>query len=285
MKVGFIGLGAMGGSLARNIIHTGYDVTAYDINKDAIENTIQTRGQAATSAHEIAKQVDILFTSLPLPQQLRELLMENDKILDDMREGSLLIDVSTIDPQTARELSDASEQNGIKFLACPLGKGPAQAEKGEAAFFVGGKEKVFLEYKDFLASISTSVNYLGDVEQSTAFKLISNMVGMTNTLVLAEGVRLADKVGIDQELFQSLLSRTGADSYQLTLRGPMFLNEDYTSKFSVDLTLKDISLGVKMGEQLEQITPFSSLAKEYYKKAQDSGYGKEDCAAAYKLFQ
>lgn len=284
MKIGFIGLGAMGGSLARNIIGTGYDVIAYDISEEAIENTIRMGGKAATSANETARQADVLFTSLPLPQHLKGLLVENDKILDDMQEGSLLIDVSTIDPKTARELSDTSEQKGVQFLTCPLGKGPAQAEDGEAAFFVGGKEAVFSKYKDFLNSISTSVSHVGDVEQATAFKLISNMIGMTNTLVLAEGVKLADEIGIDPELFQNLLSSTGADSYQLTLRGPMFLNEDYASKFSVNLTLKDIALGVKMAEGLDQITPFSSLARDYYKKAQDMGYGNEDCAAAYKLF-
>ncbi|MEN1969885.1 NAD(P)-dependent oxidoreductase [Lentibacillus sp. N15] len=284
MKIGFIGLGAMGGSLARNIIRSSYDVIVYDISEKAIENTVNIGGKAAASAHEVAEQADVLFTSLPLPQHLKDLLIEKDKILDDMQENSLIIDVSTVDPKTARELSTASEAKNVKFLACPLGKGPSQAEEGEAAFFVGGKEKVFSEYKDFLTSISTSVNHLGDVEQATAFKLISNMIGMTNTLVLAEGVRLADKIGIDPELFQKLLSRTGADSYQLTLRGPMFLNEDYTSKFSVNLTLKDIALGVKMAESIEQITPFSSLAKDYYKKAQDLGYGNEDCAAAYKLF-
>lgn len=285
MKIGFIGLGTMGGSLARNIIHSGYDVTVYDLNHQAMENTLDAGGKAASSANKLAQGVDVLFTSLPLPQHLTDLLIEKDHVLADMQKDAMLIDVSTIDPETARQISDASESKSVKFLSCPLGKGPAQAEEGTAAFFVGGNETVFSEYKNFLESISTSVTYLGGVEQATAFKLISNMIGMTNTVVLAEGVRLAEKIGIDPALFQNMLAKTGADSYQLTLRGPMMLNEDYTTKFSVDLTEKDISLGLKMAEGLEQSAPFSSLARDYYKKAQASGYGSEDCVAAYKLFR
>ena len=284
MKIGFIGLGAMGGSLARNIIRQKYDVKVYDISETAIEKTLQVGGESVTTANELAAEVDVLFTSLPLPRHLKDLLIENERILDDMKDGSVLIDVSTVDPDTARELSDCAESKGVQFLACPLGKGPAQAEEGTAAFFVGGKEEVFHRYENFLNTISTSVVYMGDVEQATAFKLISNMIGMTNVLVLAEGIRLAEKIGIDPDLFQELLADTGADSYQLKLRGPMIRNRDYETKFSVDLTLKDIRLGVNMANKLDQIAPFSTLARDYYKKAQDLGFGKEDCAAGYKLF-
>jgi 3-hydroxyisobutyrate dehydrogenase-like beta-hydroxyacid dehydrogenase len=284
MKIGFIGLGAMGGSLARNIIRQKYDVMVYDISEAAMEKTLQVGGESVKTANELAAEVDVLFTSLPLPQHLKDLLIENERILDDMKDGSVLIDVSTVDPDTARELSDSAESKGVQFLACPLGKGPAQAEEGTAAFFVGGKEGVFHRYENFLNTISTSVVYMGDVEQATAFKLISNMIGMTNVLVLAEGIRLAEKIGIDPDLFQELLADTGADSYQLKLRGPMIRNRDYETKFSVDLTLKDIRLGVNMANKLDQIAPFSTLARDYYKKAQDLGFGKEDCAAGYKLF-
>ncbi|MBN6206717.1 NAD(P)-dependent oxidoreductase [Ralstonia pickettii] len=285
MKVGFIGLGKMGGALARNLIRTGHNTIVYDINKDAIEEILIVGGEGSDDPRELAAQVDILFTSLPLPVHLTDLLINKEAVLDYMKEDSILIDVSTIDPKTGYEINNAAEKRGINFLACPLGKGPAQAEEGIQPIYVGGKQEVFLEVEEVLNKISTSVTYLGDVGQATAFKLISNLIGMTNVLVLAEGLRLGEKAGIEQSLLQSLLAETGADSYQLTLRGPMIKESNFEPKFSIDLALKDINLGVSMAEELKQISPFSTLASEYYSNAQKSGYGDEDCAAVYKIFE
>ncbi|WP_462410611.1 NAD(P)-dependent oxidoreductase [Neobacillus sp. Marseille-QA0830] len=285
MKAGFIGLGKMGGALARNLIRAGYETMVYDINQAAVEKTLAVGGKKADTLEELVSNVDVLFTSLPLPVHLTDLLINKEAILGQMQKGSILIDVSTIDPKTAREISIAAEKAGVEFLACPLGKGPAQAEAGVQPIFAGGKKEVFHKAEELLNSISTSVVYMGDVEQATAFKLISNLIGMTNMLVLAEGLQLGEKAGLDPELMQRLLADTGADSFQLSLRGPMVLAKDYQAKFSINLALKDIRLGVGMAEDLKQIAPFSELAAEYYGKASGSGYGEEDCAAVYKLFE
>jgi 3-hydroxyisobutyrate dehydrogenase-like beta-hydroxyacid dehydrogenase len=285
MKIGFIGLGKMGGALARNLIRVGYDTIVHDINPEAVEKTLAIGGRRAESLNMLASQVDVLFTSLPLPVHLIDLLINTDSLLDHMKNGSVLIDVSTIDPSTASEIDNKAKENGIHFLACPLGKGPAQAEQGVQPIFVGGNKEIFLQVEELLNKISTSVVYIGGVEQSTAFKLISNLVGMTNTLVLAEGLRLGEKAGLEPAQLQELLADTGADSYQLTLRGPMILENSYDAKFSINLALKDIRLGVNMANDLNQIAPFSELASEYYNKAKESGFGEEDCAAVYKLFK
>lgn len=284
MKIGFIGLGAMGGALARNIIRKGYEVKVFDLSQAAMDNTLTVGGTAADSLKDLASSVDVLFTSLPLSKHLIDLLIEKDKVLDDMKQGAALIDVSTVDPDAARIMSDAAEAKGIDFLSCPLGKGPALAEQGLQPIFAGGKEQVFNKYSPLLNNISASVTYMGDVEQAAAFKLISNFIGMTNFLVLAEGLAMGEKIGLEPHLFQKLLTETAGDSYQLELRGPMVLEEDYKAKFSVDNTLKDMKLNLEMAKSIKQMAPFSELASEFYQKAQDAGFGKEDCAAAYKIF-
>ncbi|WP_243297838.1 NAD(P)-dependent oxidoreductase [Bacillus litorisediminis] len=284
MKIGFIGLGKMGGGLARNLIRAGFDTHVYDINPNAMDKVLEVGGSPADNPADLASRVDLLFTSLPLPVHLTDLFIDKDALLTKMKQGAILADVSTIDPKTARLLSDHAEENGVHFLACPLGKGPAQAEQGIQPIFVGGKKEVFDQAKHVLNKISSQAIYLGDVEQSAAFKLISNLVGMTNMLILAEGLRLGEKAGLDPAQLQELLADTGADSYQLTLRGPMILQNDFNAKFSINLALKDIRLGVGMAEAFKQIAPFSALASEYYKKASEAGYGEEDCAAVYKIF-
>ncbi|WP_067623152.1 NAD(P)-dependent oxidoreductase [Alicyclobacillus acidiphilus] len=284
MKIGFIGVGKMGGGLARNLVRRGYDVTVFDLNKAAIERVLEIGGRAAASTADLAAASDVIFTSLPMPKHLTDLLIDEERLFGQMKDGAVVIDVSTIDPSTARRLSDAATQEGVDFLACPLGKGPAQAEEGTQPIYAGGRPEVYQKYEHLLQDISTSVHYLGDVEQATAFKIVSNLIGMTNAVVLSEGLRIGERAGIDPVQLQQLLATTGADSYQLTLRGPKILNRDFTPGFSIHLTRKDVHLGVGMAKELNQPAPFSELALTYFEQAVEAGLGDEDCAAVYKLF-
>ena len=140
MLFGFIGVGAMGGGLARNLIRAGKEVLVFDINPEAVSKTLAagSTAKAAEDAMALAA-ADVVFTSLPLPEHLETLMLGESGLLSRMKKGSTYIDVSTIDPRTARTLSDAAEGVGVKFLECPLGKTPAHAEKAEEPIFVGGK--------------------------------------------------------------------------------------------------------------------------------------------------
>jgi 3-hydroxyisobutyrate dehydrogenase-like beta-hydroxyacid dehydrogenase len=284
MKIGFVGVGKMGGGLARNLIRRGYDVSVFDLNQAAVERVLEVGGEAAASITDFSSTADVIFTSLPMPRHLTDLLIDEESLLGQMKAGAVVIDVSTIDPSTARRLSDSASQEDVDFLACPLGKGPAQAEEGTQPIYAGGRPDVYQKYEPLLKDISTSVHYLGDVEQATAFKIVSNLIGMTNALVLSEGLRIGERAGIDPVLLQQLLATTGADSYQLTLRGPKMRNGDFTPGFSIHLTRKDVGLGVGMAKELNQPSPFTELALTYFDKAVDAGLGDEDCAAVYKLF-
>lgn len=283
MRFGFIGLGKMGGGLARNLIKAGYEVKLFDINKEAVERTLKVGGTLASTTEEAASGVDCLFTSLPMPADLENLLLGEKGLYQVMKSGATHIDVSTIDPKTARKLADSAEVKGLNFLACPLGKGPAQAEEGSEPIFAGGKKEVYDIFEDALKKIGSPVYYTGDVEQSTAFKLISNMVGMTNMATLSEGLKLGEKAGIDPALLQELLKDTGAESFQLRVRGPWVLNNDFNPRFSVNLALKDVRLGNAMANDWGLVLDLCSLGMRYLAVAQENGYGDEDCNAVYKV--
>jgi 3-hydroxyisobutyrate dehydrogenase-like beta-hydroxyacid dehydrogenase len=285
MRIGFIGLGKMGSGLAKNLIRAGFDVLLFDINPEAVNAVLEVGGNFAPSPKDIALNADVIFTSLPLPKHLLQLTIEEEKILQIMKAGSLLIDVSTIDPKTARTIADKAEKHSIQFLACPLGKGPAQANDGTEPIFVGGKKEVYESYRNLLEKVGNPVTYLGDVEQSTAFKLISNMVGMANLAVLSEGIQLAVQSGIDLSQFMELMHETGADSAQLHLRGPLILKDEYQPKFSVNLAEKDVRLGIEMAESLIYKAEFSKLALNYLQQAQTFDLGNKDVAAIYQIFQ
>jgi len=284
MKIGYIGLGLMGGPLARNLIRAGKDVLVFDLSKEAIERTLAAgvSGRAAASTDEMA-DCDVVFTSLPLPTHVKEVMMSEGGLLNKMKQGSAYIDVSTIDPSTAEEIEGYANKRGIGFIAAPLGKGPAQAEKAEEGVFAGGDKAIFEKVLPLLKIVGNPVCYLGGVKQAYAFKLITNMIGMTNLAVVAEGLHLAEQAGIDRNQFLQFVVETGGNSHQMQTRGPWIINDDFSNRFGVSLALKDVKLGCEMAGEWGYDARFAKLAKQFYEKADKAGLGKEDCSAVYKV--
>jgi 3-hydroxyisobutyrate dehydrogenase-like beta-hydroxyacid dehydrogenase len=286
MLFGFIGVGAMGGGLARNLIRAGKQVYINDLKPEAVQRALAagSSGKGVDNLSELA-DADVVFTSLPLPQDLEEVMLGEGGLLASMKSGATYIDVSTIDPQMARKLSDAADARGVHFLECPLGKTPAHAAKAEEPIFAGGKQEVFESMKPILEIIGSPVYYLGNVEAACAVKLISNLIGMTNLVVLAEGIRIGEKAGIDSKFLLELLGDTGAKSMQLDLRGPWIADGDFASRFGLDLTVKDLRLGCEMAETWGNDAKTMQVALDYYKKASSEGLGQEDCNAVYKIIK
>ena len=284
MKFGYIGLGLMGGPLARNLIRAGKDVLVFDLSEEAIARTLAagTTGKAAKNVDEMAG-CDVVFTSLPLPKHVEETMLGENGLLSKMEKGSVYIDVSTIDPVTGKKVFEFAVGKGIDFLACPLGKGPAQAEKAEQPIFAGGTREAFDKMLPVLQIVGNPVHYTGGVEQAYAFKLLSNMIGMTNLAVLAEGIRIGEKAGIEKKKLLELLEETGANSFQMQVRGPWIANNDFANRFGVALALKDVRLGCEMADAMNYDAKFTKMAKEAYQAADDAGFGKEDCNAVYKV--
>ena len=276
----------MGGGLARNLIKAGKEVLVFDLSAEAVQKTIAA-GQTGKAVKEIKEMAgaEVVFTSLPLPQDVEGVMLGEKGLLSLMKPGSTYIDVSTIDPKTARKLAEAAEARKIQFLECPLGKTPAHAEKAEEPIFVGGKKEVYEKMKGILEIIGEPVVYMGEVEASSAFKLISNMIGMTNLAVLAEGIRIGEKAGIETNMFLDLLKDTGGKSFQMEVRGPWIAKGDFANRFGLDLALKDVRLGCEMAEAWGNSAKAMKMALEYFREASAKGFGKEDCNAIYKVIK
>ena len=286
MKIGFIGIGLMGGPLARNLIRANKEVYIYGRNHKHIEDVLNagTTGRLVKSIEDLAI-CDVIFTCLPLPQTVKSIMIEDNNLLNLLKPGSIYIDTSTIDPKTATEIEAYAHNRQIGFLGCTLGLGPAQAEEAKEPIFAGGDKFIFEKMLPLLNLIGAPVHYLGGVIQAYAFKIISNMVGMTNLAVLAEGIHLAQNAGIDTHQFLELLAQTGGNSNQLTRRGNLIADHDFANRFAVDLTLKDLTLGCNMAKEFNYIPIFSKQSQELYAKASQEGYGNEDCSAIYKVLK
>ncbi|MCG6930891.1 MAG: NAD(P)-dependent oxidoreductase [Desulfofustis sp.] len=284
MSIGFIGVGLMGGPLARNLIRAGKDVLVFDLSTDAVKRTLDagTSGKAAGSLGDLGG-CDMVFTSLPMPQHVEGVMLGEGGLLNKMNSGAVHVELSTIDPQTSVKLRDAAQEKGIGFIQCTLGKTPAHAEKAEEPLFIGGDKALYEKLSDIWPIIGSPAYYMGGVEASCAVKLISNMVGMANLAVLAEGMRAGEKAGIEKKVLVELLQDTGARSFQMDVRGPWIAAGDFNNRFGLDLALKDVRLGCEMARSWGLDLKTMEAALELYKQASSAGHGKEDCNAVYKV--
>ena len=284
MSIGFVGVGLMGGPLARNLIRAGKEVLVFDLSEEAVQRTLDagTTGKAAGSLDELAG-CELVFTSLPMPQHVESVMLGDEGLLAKLGQGTVYVELSTIDPQTSVKLSDAAAAKGIGFLQCTLGKTPAHAEKAEEPLFIGGDKALFEQLSEIWPIIGSPAYYMGGVEASCAVKLISNMVGMANLAVLAEGMRAGEKAGIEKKALVELLQDTGARSFQMDVRGPWIAEGDFNNRFGLDLALKDVRLGCEMARAWGLDLKAMEAVLDLCKQASSAGHGKEDCNAVFKV--
>ena len=279
MQLGFAGLGSMGAALARTLIRADKKVLLWNRTVEKIASVLVagTSGKQAMNLGDFSA-CDVVLSCLALPEHVRALTLGDRGLYSVMQRGSVHIECSTIAPQTAQELAKAAAAQGIIYVQCTLGKTPAHAERGEAPLFIGGPAETVAALQDLFGCLGEP-HYVGSLGAACAVKLISNLVGMTNLAVLAEGLRLGDKAGIERETLLRLLSDTGARSFQMDVRGPWLAAEDFSPRFGLDLALKDVRLGCEMAADwgLEPALMRSALA--LFQQASAAGHGKEDCDA------
>lgn len=282
MIIGFIGVGAMGGPLARNLIRAGKTVHVYNRSPERVERTLAagTTGVRAASFRDMA-DCETVFTCLALPEHVREAALGPKGFYAALRPGSIHVELSTIDPATAHELAKEAQRHGVAYVQCTLGKTPAHAERAEEPLFIGGDEAAIERLRDLFPLIGVP-NYVGGIDAACAVKLISNLIGMTNLAVLAEGLRLGEKAGLERTALLRLLADTGARSFQMDVRGPWLAEDDYAPRFALDLALKDVRLGCAMAKGWGLSPCLMETALGLYRQASEAGHGGEDCAAVFK---
>lgn len=279
-KVAVIGVGRMGGGIARNLCRGGFDVTVYDFNPDAVKVCTDEGAKAAASVGDAVAGQELIITSLPTPEIVLGMYAENLGFSDP---ETTWMDVSTIDPSTARTVCDQVEASGRQFVACPLGKGPAQANDGTLPLFAGGKKEVVESLREVFSCIGENLHYMGDVEASTSFKIASNMVGMTNLAVMSEGYALCKELGVADDAFTDALRDTGGWSAQAELRLPWIIDGDFDNRFAVDLAVKDVRLAIDAAARNGVPVSVGASGLMCLVATSASGWGQDDVNSVAKL--
>jgi 3-hydroxyisobutyrate dehydrogenase len=277
LSIGFVGLGAMGGAVARRLAGGPWSLAVHDLSTAAVAAVVAVGASAAKDAADAVAGRDVVFSCLPTPEMVEAFWAER---IGDLKPGAVAVDLSTIDPGTSRRIADRiAAETGASFVACTLGKTPALAEKGEIPVFVGGPAAARAVIAPLVERMSNAVFDMGSVEGATIFKLISNLIGMTNLAVLAEGWLLAKAAGIEPAAFAAALATTGGWSTQAGIRLDWMTRGDFAPRFAVDLAAKDLRLSVDAAARGGIPVPVASAALSVFSLAHAAGHGRDDAAA------
>lgn len=286
MLFGFIGLGNMGAPLALNIMKAGEQLMVFARTEGRTAPFAEAGARVAATLDELAG-CDVLCTCLPLPHHVTDIVLGKDGaegLYASMKPGSIHVEFSTIDPATAGRMVEAAKVRGIAYVQCTVGKTPAMAAKCEEPLFIGGDREAVAKLMPVFEKIGQPRD-VDTVNASCAVKLLSNLVGMANLAILAEGMRIGQLAGMDPHQLVELLQDTGARSFQLDVRGPWIASEDFNARFGVDLAAKDMRLGCAMARDWGFAPAMMEQARDFFQQAGKEGHGEEDCCAVFKVMR
>lgn len=289
-KIGFIGLGNMGNHMAHNLLKAGHEVKAFDLVEEAVELATSRGATSAATAGEAATDVDVVVSMLPSGKIVRAVYGGDDGVIAAAADGTLLIDSSTIDVQSARDVAALAADKGLAMVDAPVSGGVGGAEAGTLTFMVGGTDDGFARAKEILDLMGKNIFHAGAAGNGQAAKICNNMllgIGMIGT---SEAFNLAEKLGLDAQTFFDISSTASGQCWSMTsycpAPGPVATapaNNDYQPGFAVDMMLKDLRLAKEAAESVSAETPLGSQSETLYGQLSDSGHGGLDFSGIIKM--
>ena len=285
MKAGFIGLGIMGKPMAKNLLKAGYLVQAYDHHDESIQEIVACGGVGCKSASEAADGADVIFTMLPNSPQLKTALLEKDGVLETMKKGAIVVDMSSIDPTVSIELEKKITEAGGEMIDAPVSGGEPKAIDGTVSFMCGGKEEVFEKVKPMLEKMGKDVTLVGPIGSGNMTKLANQIIVAVNIAALSEALVLAVKSGVNPENVYKAIRGGLAGSTVMDAKAPMILDRNFQPGFRIELHIKDLNNAVNAAKAVGMDIPMAEKVLEMMKQLQEEGLGKCDHSAVVRYYE
>ena len=289
-RIAFIGLGHMGGGMAPNLAKAGHDVRAFDLVPEAVQHATDSGCTPAASAAETVGEADVVITMLPAAKHVRAVF--HDDVAPNAKPGALLIDCSTIDVQSARDVGEEMKAKGFDFVDAPVSGGIAAAAAGTLALMVGGTDEQFERARPFLEPMAKAVIHAGPLGSGQAAKICNNMILGATMAATVEGFVLAKKLGLDLQIFFDISSKASGQSWSMTTYCPVPgvgpetpADRDYEGGFAAALMLKDLKLAEEAAQQVGAYTPMGAKAEELYQRFVDAGSGNKDFSGLIRMIE
>lgn len=291
LSIGFIGLGNMGGPMAANLVKAGHQVKVFDLNQSVVNDLANNGAIAATDAKHCATDIDVLISMLPASMHVKSLYLGDTGLVHILAKSTLVIDCSTIDAASAREVGAELSEHGIDFVDAPVSGGVAGATAGTLTFIVGGGDEQFAKAQPVLADMGKNIFHAGDIGAGQVAKICNNMLLSILMAGTSEALQMGINNGLDPKVLSDIMTASSGRNWTLELYNPCPgvmdtapASNDYKPGFMVDLMAKDLGLAMEAAQQSNSVTPMGSMAKNLYTMLQHQGVGSEDFSAIFKLF-
>jgi len=272
-KIGFIGVGNMGGPMALNLLKEGHNVKVFDLSEEAVKVCVDAGAEAAPSSSDAAKGVNIVVSMLPKGDHVRGVYLGEEGAIAAAAEGTLFIDCSTIDVATAREVAEAAHVKGMMMVDAPVSGGVGGASAGTLTFMVGGPAGAFEAAKPILEAMGQNIVHTGASGNGQAAKICNNMILGISMIAVSEAFVLGEKLGLDHQTLFDIASTASGQCWSLTsycpVPGPVPAspaNNDYKPGFSAQNMLKDLHLSQSAADGFDASTALGKAATELYEK-------------------
>ena len=275
--IGFIGLGAMGKGMASNCVRKGFKLVVHDIRPEPVADLVALGAESAASVQELAARCSTIVTVLPTGREVDEIVMGPDGVFDHAPPGALVVDLSTIDPETTDKLHETASARGYRAIDAPIGRLAWHADRGESLFMIGGARPDFDEIEPLLEAMGTTIHYCGEGGTGTRTKLVNNYLAIILCQLNAEALSLSQRFGLDLATTLDVIHGTTATNGQLKVNWPnKVLAGDTDPGFTIDLAHKDLSLIVQAANAARVPLPVAAAAREQFSAARARGYGGQD---------
>jgi len=271
--LGFLGLGVMGGPMARNLVKAGYPVVGFDTDAGRLEKFVATGGKGVRSVTEAAAGAEVVCLSLPTGDIVRDVVTGASGLLTVMKAGTVIVDLSTTEPKVAQVCAAASAAKGITFLDGPVSGGEQGAIDAALSIMVGGDTATFARVKPILACLGRSVVHMGGSGMGQATKLVNNMIVAANFAAVCEAWGLAVKVGLDPATLHEAIKGGWAGSRVMEETVPRLLKRNFVPGGTVDIMTKDVGYALNMARTADVPVPVTALAHELFRMVKAQGKG------------
>ncbi len=285
MKIGFVGLGIMGLPMAKNLIKAGHELVVYDLGQDRVDALVKEGAAAGTSAADVASKCPLIVTMLPNSPHVKAVVCGESGILDGAKEGTIVIDMSSIAPLASQEVAAECAKKGVRMLEAPVSGGEPKAVDGTLAIMCGGEKALFDECSEILGIMGGSVKYCGASGAGNTTKLANQVVVAVNIAAVAEAFMLAKRAGVDPNTVFEAIRGGLAGSTVMDAKGSMMLKNNTDPGFKIDLHIKDLNNAIETGHATGSPLMLSALVMEMMQTLHADGMGQCDHSAIAKYYE
>ena len=286
-RIGFIGLGAMGKPMAKNLVSAGFDLVVYDINPEPMNELSALGVNTGESAADLSSIADVVITILPECEHVKAVYLGESGVIENARVGTVFIDMSSIAPHTTKIVAAEAEAKGCPFMDAPVSGGTVGAEKASLTIMVGGDKALLEVHRDILEAVGKTIYHLGDIGMGETVKMINQILVGINILGIAEAFTLGVKLGADPQVLYEVIRTSAGNSFLLDGRVPNYiLKGDFDQPgFALNLLRKDVGLAVDSAKMHNVPLFLTGQVFQYLSLASASGLGSKDMSSVIQLME